>query len=76
MDYKLSKENLLDINFLIKWQRESIISNFHKFRLADKDLQDSVSYIKCQQNLLPTEINIRNHVIQLCKVNLIVLVNL
>ena len=72
VDYKLSKENLLDINFLIKCQWESIISNFHKFCLADKDLQNSVSYIKCQQNLLPTEINARNCVWELCKMSLIV----
>ena len=56
MDYKLRKAKL-DINFLIKCQRENVIPNFLKFRLANKDLRNSVTYIKCQQNLLQTEIN-------------------
>ena len=70
MDYKLRKGNLLDTNS----HRENVTSHFHKFRLADKDYQNSVSCIKCQQNLLPTEINIKNHVRELCKKNLIVCV--
>ena len=56
VDYKLRKTKL-DINFLIKCQRENVIPNFLKFRLANKDLRNSVTYIKCQQNLLQTEIN-------------------
>ena len=56
VDYKLRKAKL-DINFLIKCQRENVIPNFYKFRLANKDLRNSVTYIKCQQNLLQTEIN-------------------
>ena len=47
----------LDISFLIKCQRENVIPNFLKFRLANKDLRNSVTYIKCQQNPLQTEIN-------------------
>ena len=31
--------------------------NFLQFLLANKDLRNSVTYIKCQQNLLQTEIN-------------------
>ena len=56
VDYKFRKAKL-DINFLIKCQRENVIPNFLKFRLANKDLRNSVTYIKCQQNLLQTEIN-------------------
>ena len=56
MDYKLRKAKL-DINFLIKCQQENVIPNFLKFCLANKDLRNSVTYIKCQQNLLQTEIN-------------------
>ena len=55
VDYKLSKANLFDINFLIKCQRENIISNFLKIHLADKDRQTSVTYSKCRQNLLQTD---------------------
>ena len=47
----------LDISFLIKCQRENVIPNFLKFRLANKDLRNSITYIKCQQNPLQTEIN-------------------
>ena len=56
MDYKLRKAKL-DINFLIKCPRENVIPNFLKFLLANKDLRNSVTYIKCQQNILQTEIN-------------------
>ena len=50
VDYKL-KERKLDINFRIKCQRKDVIPNFLKFRLASKDLRNSVTYIKCQHNL-------------------------
>ena len=56
VDYKVRKAKL-DINFLIKCQRENVIPNFLKFRLADKDLRNSVTCIKCQLNLLKTEMN-------------------
>ena len=56
IDYKLRKAKL-DISFLVKCQNENIVSNFLKFRLANKNLQNSVTYRKCQQNLLQTEIN-------------------
>ena len=56
MDYKLRKAKL-DINFLIKYQQQNVILNFLKFHLAKKDLRNYVTYIKCQQNLLQTEIN-------------------
>ena len=35
----------------------NVIPNFLTFRLANKDLRNSVTYTKCQQNLLQTEIN-------------------
>ena len=50
VDYKL-KERKLDVNFLIKCQRKDVIPNFLKFCLANKGLRNSVTYIKCQQNL-------------------------
>ena len=56
VDYKLRKAKL-DINFLIKCQQENVIPNFLKFRLANEGLRNSVTYIKCQQNLLQTEIH-------------------
>ena len=56
MDYKFRKAKL-DINFSIKCQQENVIPKFLKFRLASKDLRNSVTHIKCQQNLLQTEIN-------------------
>ena len=56
VDYKLRKAKL-DINFLMKCHQESVIPNFLKFHLANKDLRNSITYIKCQQNLLQSEIN-------------------
>ena len=47
----------LDINFLVGCQHENIIPNFLKFRLAKKDLRNSVTYGKCQLNLLQIESN-------------------
>ena len=55
MDYKLRKAKLN--NFLIKTEGDNVIQSFFKFRLAKKDLRNFVAYIKCQQNLLQTEIN-------------------
>ena len=55
-DYKLRKAKL-DINFLVRCQHENVIPNFLKFRLGKKDLGSSVTYRKCQLNLLQTEIN-------------------
>ena len=56
VDYKLRKAKL-DISFLVKCQNENIIPNFLKFRLANKNLQNSVTYKKCQRSLLQTEIH-------------------
>ena len=56
VDYKLRKPKL-DISFLVKCQNENIIPNFLKFRLANKNLQNSVTYKKCQRSLLQTEID-------------------
>ena len=56
VDYKLRKAKL-DISFLVKCQNENIIPNFLKFRLANKNLQNSVTYKKCQRSLLQTEID-------------------
>ena len=56
VDYKLRKPKL-DISFLVKCQNENIIPNFLKFRLANKNLQNSVTYKKCQRSLLQTDIH-------------------
>ena len=56
VDYKLRKTKI-DIICLVKCQNENIIPNFRKFRLANKNLQYSATYRKCQQNLLQREIN-------------------
>ena len=56
VDYKLRKGKL-DISFLVKCQNENMVPNSLKFRLANKNLQNSVTYRKCQQNLLHTELN-------------------
>ena len=59
VDCKLWKAKLY-INFLIKYQPENVIPNFLKFHLANKDLRNSVTYIKCQHlfiSYLQTEIN-------------------
>ena len=56
VDYKLRKAKL-DIDFLIKCQWGNVIPNFLKFLVANKDLRNSITYIKCQQSLLQTEIN-------------------
>ena len=56
VDYKLRKRKL-DISFLVKCQNENIIPSFLKFRLAKKNLQNSVTYRKCQHGLLQTEID-------------------
>ena len=71
MDYKLRKAKL-DINFLIKCQRENIIPNFLKFHLANNKIFEillpilNVNRIACKQKL-----TIRNHVWELWKMNLI-----
>ena len=46
VDYKLMKAKL-DIDFSVKCQDENIIPNFLKFRLVNKNLQNSVAYKKC-----------------------------
>ena len=56
VDYKLRKAEL-GISFLVKCQNENIIPNFLKFRLAKENLQNSVTYKKCQRSLLQTEID-------------------
>ena len=45
VDNKLRKAKL-DISFLVKCQNENIIPNFLKFRMANKNLQNSVTYRK------------------------------
>ena len=56
IDYKLRRAKF-DISFLIKYQNESIIPDFLKFRLANKNLRNSNNYRKCQQSVLQIEIN-------------------
>ena len=49
----------------LKCQRENVIPNFHKFRMADKDLQNCVTFVKYQQNPLETEINNKKSLLNL-----------
>ena len=51
------RKKKLEINFLVRGQHENVIPNFLKFRLANKDLRNSLTYRKCQLNLLQTETN-------------------
>ena len=71
VDYKLRKAKF-DINFIIRCQRENAIPNFPKFRLTNKDLRNSVTYIKYQHNLLQIELSNNKLRLRLCKMNLIV----
>ena len=54
VDYKLRKTKL-NISFSVKFQNENIIPNFLKFRLANKNLQNSLTYKIPQWSLLQTE---------------------
>ena len=74
VDYKLRMAKL-DISFLVKYQNENIIPNFLKFRLANKNLQNSVSYRKCQQSLLQTEIDNKKSHLRTFQMNPIVCVS-
>ena len=54
--YKLRKAKLC-LRFLVNCQNKNIVRNFLKFYLANKILQNSVTYREYQQRLLLTEIN-------------------
>ena len=49
----------LDLDFLCKCKDSNVIRRFLNFRLANKKLQDSLTYKNCQSNLLITEINLK-----------------
>ena len=54
LDYKLRKVQL-DLDFLCKCKDSGVIPKFLNFRLANKKLQDSLTYKYCSRNLLITK---------------------
>ena len=59
LNYKLRKVQL-DLDFLCKVKDSDVIPKLLNFRLANKKLQDSLTYNNYQRNLLITEINLKN----------------
>ena len=55
LDYKIRKVGL-DVCFLRKCESKDV-PNFLKFRLANKNLKNSMTYRKCQRQLLKAEID-------------------
>ena len=66
LDYKHGKLQL-DLDFLRKCKDSEVISNFLNFHLANKKLQDFLTYNNCQRNLLVTEINLQKSHFRLLK---------
>ena len=66
--YKLRKAKL-DISFLVKCQNEKVIPNFLKFRMANKNLQNSVSYKNVNEVSYKQKLIIINRISELCKMN-------
>ena len=66
LDYKLRKVQL-DLDFLCKCKGSHVIPKFLNFRLANKKLQDSLTYKNCQRNLLITEINLKKSHLRVLK---------
>ena len=56
LDYKIRKVEL-DICLLRKCESKDVVPNFLKFRLANKNLKNSMNYRKCQRQLLKAEID-------------------
>ena len=72
LDYKLRKVQL-DLDFLCKCKDSDVIPKFLNFRLANKKLQDSLTYKNCQRNLLITEINLKKSRLRVLKKELYLL---
>ena len=66
LDYKLRKVQL-DLDFLCKCKDSDVIPKFSNFRLANKKLQDFLTYKNCQHNLLITEINLMKSCLRVLK---------
>ena len=56
LNYKIRNVEL-DICFLRKCESKDVVPNFLKFCLANKNLKNSVTYKKCQRQLLKAEID-------------------
>ena len=56
LDYKIRKVEL-DICFLRKCESKDDAPSFFKLRLANKNLKNSMTYRKCQRQLLKAEID-------------------
>ena len=61
VDYKLRKAKL-DISFLVKCQNEKVIPNFLKIRMANKNLQNSVSYKNVNEVSYKQKLIIKNRI--------------
>ena len=70
MDCKLRKAKL-DINFFINCKQETVIPNFLKFRLANKDLQILLPILRVNRMSYKQKLATRDHVWELFKMNLI-----
>ena len=51
IDYRLRKAEL-DLEFLVKCRDINVIPKFLNFRLANRSLRFSLTYVHCQSNLL------------------------
>ena len=56
LDYKIRKVEL-DMCFLRKCELKYVVPNFLKFRLANKNPKNSMTYRKCQRQLLKAGID-------------------
>ena len=65
-NYKLRKVQLA-LDFLCKVMDSDVIHKFLNFRLANKKLQDSLTYKNCQRNFLITEINLKKSHLRVLK---------
>ena len=66
VDYKLRKVQF-DLDFLYKCKDSDLIPNFLNFPLANKKLQDSLTYNFCQCNLLIPEITLKKSCLRVFK---------
>ena len=62
-DYKIRKIQC-DLHFLKCCQSQNLIPNFLKFKLPNRNLQQSRSYRNCQRDLLTSEIRSKNRALR------------
>ena len=66
LDYKLRKVQL-GLDYFCECKDSDVISKYLNFCLANKKLQDSLTYKNCQRNLLITEINLKKSRLRVLK---------